>query len=239
MTSNQSAAAKPPDGSSDVDPLTPSSIDAPVLDPVPPPAPPSLLAEPAESVAAVAASSSTRSLRPSGLGRSLRPGGAALRPGGAGRGYKGGAGSNTDYSAGAAGSGSSASAMDIKYRYTKDEMITFKPAPSATFPSHLRVLPSYQLRSLVNKAGGSLQQAGVRPPAARRLFGPRAGQRWRRPPRPAPCSRQSRLPFSAVERRWRAVAEAGSTRDAVPAPAHEDSESFSQREAKEVQGLCC
>jgi hypothetical protein len=51
--------------------------------------------------------------------------------------------------------------MDIKYRYTKDEMITFKPAPSATFPSHLRVLPSYQLRSLVNKAGGSLQQAGV------------------------------------------------------------------------------
>ena len=104
MTSNQSAAAKPPDGSSDVDPLTPSSIDAPVLDPVPPPAPPSLLAEPAESVAAVAASSSTRSLRPSGLGRSLRPGGAALRPGGAGRGYKGGAGSNTDYSAGAAGS---------------------------------------------------------------------------------------------------------------------------------------
>ena len=84
--------------------------------------------------------------------RSLRPGGTALRPGGVGRGYKGGAGSSTDYSSSRA---SSTGALSIDYRYTKDELMSIRPASAAPVPSHLRVLPSYVVRGAIGvKAGG-------------------------------------------------------------------------------------
>lgn len=88
--------------------------------------------------------------------RSLRPGGTSLRPGGITRGYKGGAGSVTDHALKLNnGHIIDHDKAQIKYRYTKEMMFSFRSSPSVSFPSHLKSLPSYLLRYEYGGNGGA------------------------------------------------------------------------------------